>query len=318
MSDWRRCNRSHPCPICGKPDWCSVSGDGVVANCMRVENCRPVAKGGWLHDVAGGLQALPPKADNRPRLMPEQCERMHAKFQLAMTERRLYQLADLWRLPVSEVARIEPGWDSEHERITIPMRDENDKVIGFSTRERDGRKLAITGSRNGLFVLAWTAEPEDVLVICEGASDTVAMGSLDIRVVGRQSCCGQVSRIMRWIANHTECCACLVAVFADQDEPGIRGATELARRIGKRASVVLPPPGIKDARAWVNAGATRAHVVAAIHAKQVTSWLMSQTVPSNWKANKTVEQAPQTGMAMRGHHAARGQPSEPPPTATKR
>src|SRR5271165_2562838 len=34
---WRRVTRGSPCPICERADWCSVSADGTVAKCMRVE-----------------------------------------------------------------------------------------------------------------------------------------------------------------------------------------------------------------------------------------------------------------------------------------
>jgi hypothetical protein len=34
---WRRVNHKSPCPICGKPDWCLLSLDGVVAACARNE-----------------------------------------------------------------------------------------------------------------------------------------------------------------------------------------------------------------------------------------------------------------------------------------
>jgi putative DNA primase/helicase len=32
---WKDVTRSNPCPICGKPDWCSVSQDGDVVMCRR-------------------------------------------------------------------------------------------------------------------------------------------------------------------------------------------------------------------------------------------------------------------------------------------
>ncbi|MBS1807497.1 MAG: DUF3854 domain-containing protein [Acidobacteria bacterium] len=32
----RRVKKSHPCPICGKPDWCLFSVDGKVALCTRI------------------------------------------------------------------------------------------------------------------------------------------------------------------------------------------------------------------------------------------------------------------------------------------
>jgi len=35
---WQRVTREHPCPICGKPDWCTVASDGRAACCMRVRS----------------------------------------------------------------------------------------------------------------------------------------------------------------------------------------------------------------------------------------------------------------------------------------
>lgn len=38
-----------PCPICGKPDWCSVFADEPNTICMRVPSERPTRNGGYLH-----------------------------------------------------------------------------------------------------------------------------------------------------------------------------------------------------------------------------------------------------------------------------
>jgi len=46
---WNRVSRRSPCPVCSKIDWCSVSTDGAVACCMRVESGRALRNGGWLH-----------------------------------------------------------------------------------------------------------------------------------------------------------------------------------------------------------------------------------------------------------------------------
>ena len=35
---WNTVTRQQPCPICAKPDWCSVSEDGQFANCRREPN----------------------------------------------------------------------------------------------------------------------------------------------------------------------------------------------------------------------------------------------------------------------------------------
>ena len=54
-----------------------------------------------------------------------------------------------------------------------------------------------------------------------------------------------------------------IIVVADADEPGQQGAAVLARTLRchcKRVTVIAPPEGAKDIRAWVNGGATREHL----------------------------------------------------------
>ncbi|MEQ8848825.1 DUF3987 domain-containing protein [Botrimarina sp.] len=51
-SDWREATRREPCPVCGKPDWCSLTGpegDPDAAVCMRTESDNARGNGGWLH-----------------------------------------------------------------------------------------------------------------------------------------------------------------------------------------------------------------------------------------------------------------------------
>src|SRR5256885_12968425 len=43
---WHRVSKEHPCLICGKPDWCTVSDRGSC--CMRIESGRPMKNGGWF------------------------------------------------------------------------------------------------------------------------------------------------------------------------------------------------------------------------------------------------------------------------------
>src|SRR5262249_23518414 len=35
--NWRRVSRAHPCPVCAHISWCSLSVDGRLAACRRVE-----------------------------------------------------------------------------------------------------------------------------------------------------------------------------------------------------------------------------------------------------------------------------------------
>lgn len=55
----------HPCPVCDKPDWCSVSANGEVVICMRVSDGahKPSKNGGWTHlttDPAARRRYTPP------------------------------------------------------------------------------------------------------------------------------------------------------------------------------------------------------------------------------------------------------------------
>lgn len=45
-SDWRDVSTDVPCPICGKPDWCSISHDGAKVHCRRTTERRNVR--GWI------------------------------------------------------------------------------------------------------------------------------------------------------------------------------------------------------------------------------------------------------------------------------
>ena len=54
MSGWRRVSKAYPCPVCNKPDWCSVTADGAAVCCMRVESPKQLGNGGWLHRLSDG------------------------------------------------------------------------------------------------------------------------------------------------------------------------------------------------------------------------------------------------------------------------
>lgn len=50
-SPLRRVKRNHKCEICGKPDWCNYSEDGVFALCMRVSagSIKQAKNGAYVH-----------------------------------------------------------------------------------------------------------------------------------------------------------------------------------------------------------------------------------------------------------------------------
>lgn len=54
MGDLRRVTKSHPCPICGKDDWCGYNDRVVI--CMRIPSNVPTRNGGWLHKLDIGAK----------------------------------------------------------------------------------------------------------------------------------------------------------------------------------------------------------------------------------------------------------------------
>lgn len=46
---WRRVNREHPCPVCGRFDWCLIAADETAAICPRTESPKRAGDAGFLH-----------------------------------------------------------------------------------------------------------------------------------------------------------------------------------------------------------------------------------------------------------------------------
>ncbi len=133
------------------------------------------------------------------------------------------------------------------------MSDATGTIIGIRRRLPSGRKLAVRGGREGLFVPTALSR-SGRLLICEGPTDTAAMLGLGFAALGRPSCSGG-TRFVGVLARARE-----VVIVADGDEPGRHGAIRLATTLHlhcPKVDIISPPPGVKDARAWVGAGATR-------------------------------------------------------------
>lgn len=170
-------------------------------------------------------------------------------------------LVEELHVPLRPLQRLQVGWSDEHAAYTFPMKDAEERTIGFRVRARSGKKWAVKGSRNGLFI------PGDTdfglcerLLVCEGPTDCAALLGLGFAVVGRASCSEGTELLRGFCRIHRPK---EVVVVADSDEPGQRGANTLANALCLQVPVVrviCPPEGIKDARAWVIAGGTSENV----------------------------------------------------------
>jgi hypothetical protein len=271
-SAWRRVSRAHPCPICGKPGWCLVSANGTAAICPRVESPRRAGDAGWLHRLADAPTG--PRRHVRhvrlttagPDLGPlaEQCR-------AALDPGRLHQLAAGLGLTPASLTALGVGWSAARGAYTFPMQDAGGRVVGVRLRGPGGRKWAVRGSKAGLHIPAGPPfRPDGQLLIAEGPTDCAALLDLGVpAAVGRYSCQGDL-RLLAALARLWR--PGEAVIVADADEPGRRGADNLASALVcycPAVRVIVPPGGAKDARDFLRAGGTWADLEAAIDAAPV-------------------------------------------------
>jgi hypothetical protein len=191
-----------------------------------------------------------------------------AACRAAVDRRELAALAR--RLGVSDASldRLAIGWYEPSRAWSLPMSDGRGRITGIRLRTAEGRKFAVKGSRDGLFVPS-DLDAHDRLLVAEGPTDTAALLHLGLAAVGRPSCRGgtrPLTDLVRRLAPRE------VVIVADGDDVGQGGALALARHLAlhaRRVRVVTPPEGIKDARAWRRAGATGETLLGAIEAAEV-------------------------------------------------
>jgi len=285
--DWRRVSKRQPCPVCGKPDWCAVATDGTAALCQRVESSKRIGDGGWLHRLQNSSgqprQRVRTVRVGRASTPSADLARLAERCRAAVDAEHLQRLARTLGLSTRSLSRLDIGWVTapELERLgttcrgtgcwTFPMRDAAGAVLGIRLRAPGGCKYAIAGSCEGLFVPAdWAGD--DVLLICEGPTDTAAL--LDVgfgNVVGRPSCTGG-TRLLGELVRLRQPPEAVIVSDADAHGVGQRGADALAARLVAYAPavrVIQPPEGVKDARSWLQAGGTRRDVQQVIDAAAV-------------------------------------------------
>jgi len=259
----RRVSRRSPCPVCEKPDWCLVAADGSRAICQRVESDRRAGEAGWLHNLgAARVHRRQP-----PTVGVQTVGRDFAPYAAEAREFRrsdgpdgVFELSSQLGLSAASLRRLGVGHDGW--AWTFPMRDASGRVIGIRRRRPDGSKLAVKGSRQGLFIPE-SLDCSGTTLITEGPTDTAAALDLGFEAIGRPSCTGGVALLVDFVRRHV--CRDVVVV-ADADEAGRRGAEQLAQRLAPltRLRVIQPPNAVKDLRAWLRSGASHATVLEAI------------------------------------------------------
>lgn len=277
-STWQRVNKRRPCPVCGKLDWCLVTGHAdnpTAAICARTESPKRCGEGGWLHLLRDdGPTWAPWRRSIRVavRMMSESangkvdCAKMAADFRAAVAFPSLNHVAEFLGPSVESLTRLGVGWSAKHRAWAFPMQDAVGNVLGIRLRLPGGKKLSVKGGNEGLFLPEGFDVAGGVLLIAEGATDTAALLDLGFSAVGRPSCSGGVKLLVEFVRKHRPVG---VVIVADGDEPGRRGAEALAAVLVAycpEVRVIAPPAPFKDARAWRQGGATAADVRTAIAA----------------------------------------------------
>jgi len=246
--------------------------------CARVESPKRCGEAGWLHKLRDDWRnSPPPRLDPKPE-RPEPKRDFAAFAELCTTQLHrdaLGAFAGKMGLSVGSLVRLGLGWSLEHKAFTFPMRRGSDgKVVGIRLRLRSGRKLAVKGGREGLFVPSDTPRTGE-LYLPEGPTDTAALLDIGCEAVGRPSCNGGIQHILSFIARSKYAGICVVA---DADAPGQQWAKVLAEKLlpyAPRVWIVTPPDGHKDVRDWVRGGATKRNIDGAAVPQETRNTLLS-------------------------------------------
>ena len=235
-----------------------VAPDRSAAVCGFVSRGAKCAAGkgecGWLHVNIGGVQA----GDTRPGARGNGTTKtarvvdwngLDKIYRGWVKAEALSAHARSLGVSVDSLDVLSIGF-ADGDRWAFPMRDASDRIIGIRFRDaRTAEKRAYKGSRNGLFIPRsfWTIWIDSV-VVCEGPTDCAALLSVRLNAIGRPSALTGAAMLVSLCKGHA------VTIVADGDEVGRNGAEQLAAKLDN-ARIVHPPAGIKDARAWVGAGA---------------------------------------------------------------
>jgi hypothetical protein len=299
-AEWARVTRRQPCVICGKGRYCTRTTDGTLAKCMWIGSDWPDKSehGGWIHKITGDLveYKAPPPVDKKPPEEWDQLAKQHFNCQEAKITR--YTLAAQLGVTYGSLWELRVGYGFDHYRgyhfSTWPQFDHLRRVTGIVRRyqvtvsDGGGNKLYMPGGRPGLhYARNGSRRGFGPLCLVEGGSDTAALLSIGVPVIGRPSSLGgadMIEVILRKILSVTRQEQEIIVIGEDDRKPekvgkaphckigcigcswcfpGRYGAVSLVTKLRRRfpnrdIGWAMAPGGYKDSRAWVqgNIGAS--------------------------------------------------------------
>lgn len=260
---WIRVSHRDPCPRCLAPDWCTYSLELGVRCCMRVPSQRPCKNGGWLHDLDSATAAAPPpRKSERPVVTLNVRQVLESWGRSSFCRQHPVELAKQLGVSLDSLQMLGCVHSNQPKVWSFPMRSGDGSLIGIRMRHENGRKWALEGSRNGLFIPSCEAMQEAVVV--EGPTDAAAALTMGMFVIGTPNCSAcrgdLIAAIKRLKIRR-------VSIIADVDQdkthkngttynPGIDGARNLAELLPVPSRIVTLPT--KDLRSFVQAGGNSA------------------------------------------------------------
>jgi hypothetical protein len=257
--------------------------------CARIESANRIGDAGWLHRLDGGkgwptTHKRSMAVSVRPATTRGDLAKLSLRYRVAMSADMLQQLSDALGVTADSLTRLCVGWSDHFHAYSFPMMDADGYTRGIRLRFIDGRKLAIRGGRDGLFIPRDIGPTHDQpqaiglilaaagwcdsrpLLICEGPTDMAAMLDLGFIAIGRPSCTGGTRLLVDAIRKLRPGS---VVIVADRDGPGQRGAEALASVLLAYVTalrLIAPPEHVKDVRDWKRSGAKPQDIQSAIDA----------------------------------------------------
>jgi hypothetical protein len=176
----------------------------------------------------------------------------------------LNQLAVHLDLPRDALLKLAVGYNEEDIRgpcWIFPERDDKRRIVGLVRRYDEGIKRAVENSKRGLTIPRHGKKlPPGVIYLVEGASDTAALVSEGVFVIGRSNAHGNPAErvwLSRLLGRHPN----REVIVVGEREPGGAGkegakklASFLHESLERPVGWALPRKGYKDSREQVVAG----------------------------------------------------------------
>jgi len=235
---------------------CGEGGDVIDYLCRRYD-CN---KAELLKRLKGEVQStgksVQPKQIVRPPVVEEEkpdFAEMIYRWAYETTDDQVIEFSNQLNVDYEALCCLQPCWAPQYKMWAFPMISPMDEIVGIRLRGRDGRKLSVKGSKDGLFI-----PPIDIempVMICEGPTDTAAALTLNYYAIGRANANGVscMEQAVAYIRKHNIYDVILVM---DNDAAGMKSAKKFQELLKMRCRRLLLPT--KDFREFLKQGASRA------------------------------------------------------------